>query len=392
MKTSSLNIESNKQITDSLKLFRELTTRSKIDARISMFQETRHSLSRVNAESQFMPYIAKYAIEVAIVIGALGISALQFAAKDSVQAIGLLALFLAASTRITPAILRIQQGALQIRLSMSAAKRTIHLMSILPQSQSNLKKNTQDNAAFIPEIITKSVRYSHFDDSEVFLNDINLTIEAGSKVAIVGPSGGGKSTLIDLLLGFKKPNSGVTQLSGMNPIDAFNAWPGLIAYVPQATAIIDATIRENICVGFERHEISDSQVWEALRLSSLADFVATLSLGLDTPVGNTGIKLSGGQIQRIGIARALVTSPRLIVFDEAMSALDSLAEKDIQSAISLLGEEITVVFIAHRLASVKLADKLIYVESGKILASGDFESVKKLVPNFQKQIDLEFLP
>jgi ABC-type multidrug transport system fused ATPase/permease subunit len=115
-------------------------------------------------------------------------------------------------------------------------------------------------------------------------------------------------------------------------------------------------------------------------------------LGLDTPVGNEGIKLSGGQIQRIGIARALVTSPRLIVFDEAMSALDSLAEKDIQSAISLLGEEITVVFIAHRLASVKLADKVIYVDSGKILASGDFESVKKLVPNFQKQIDLEFLP
>jgi ABC-type multidrug transport system fused ATPase/permease subunit len=391
MKTSSLNIESNKQITDSLKLFRELTTRSKIDARISLFQETRHSLSRVNAESQFMPYIAKYAIEVAIVIGALGISALQFADKDSVQAVGLLALFLAASTRIAPAILRIQQGALQIRLSMSSAKRTIQLMSALPKNQSNLTKNSKTYASFIPEIVAQSVSYSHFDDSELFLSDVNLTIEAGSKVAIVGPSGGGKSTLIDLLLGFKKPNSGVTQLSGMNPFDAFINWPGLIAYVPQSTAIIDATIRENICVGFESNEISDLQVWEALRLSSLADFVATLSLGIDTPVGNTGIKLSGGQVQRLGIARALVTSPQLIVFDEAMSALDSLAEKDIQSAISLLGEGITVVFIAHRLASVKLADTVIYVDSGKIIASGDFESVKKLVPNFQKQIDLEFL-
>lgn len=391
MRTSSLNIESNKQITDSLKLFRELTTRSKIDARISLFQETRHSLSRMNAESQFMPYIAKYAIEVAIVIGALGISALQFAAKDSVQAVGLLALFLAASTRIAPAILRIQQGALQIRLNMSAAKRTIQLMSTLPKNLDNLKKSSRSHEPFIPEIIAKRVSYSHFDDSEVFLSDISLTIEAGSKVAIVGPSGGGKSTLIDLLLGFKKPISGITQLSGLNPIEAFTTWPGLIAYVPQATSIIDATIRENICVGFERNEISDLHVWEALRLSSLADFVSTLSLGIDAPVGNTGIKLSGGQIQRLGIARALVTSPKLIVFDEAMSALDSLAEKEIQSAISLIGEGITVVFIAHRLASVKLADKVIYVESGKILASGDFEFVKKLVPNFQKQIDLEFL-
>jgi ABC-type multidrug transport system fused ATPase/permease subunit len=264
-------------------------------------------------------------------------------------------------------------------------------MSALPKNQSNLTKNSKTYVSFIPEIVAQSVSYSHFDDSEPFLSDVDLTIEAGSKVAIVGPSGGGKSTLIDLLLGFKKPNSGVTQLSGMNPFDAYINWPGLIAYVPQSTAIIDATIRENICVGFESNEISDLQVWEALRLSSLADFVATLSLGVDTPVGNTGIKLSGGQVQRLGIARALVTSPQLIVFDEAMSALDSLAEKDIQSAISLLGEGITVVFIAHRLASVKLADKVIYVDGGKIIASGDFESVKKLVPNFQKQIDLEFL-
>jgi ABC-type multidrug transport system fused ATPase/permease subunit len=165
-------------------------------------------------------------------------------------------------------------------------------------------------------------------------------------------------------------------------------WPGAIAYVPQDVAMSSGTIKENITLGFPDNSEDQTLIDDALRLAQLSDFITSLPQGLDTQVGERGTKLSGGQRQRLGIARAMFTKPKLLVLDEATSALDGQTESDISSSILELKGTTTVVMIAHRLSTVRFADKVIYIDEGKILAQGTFDEVREEVPNFEKQAKL----
>jgi ABC-type multidrug transport system fused ATPase/permease subunit len=171
----------------------------------------------------------------------------------------------------------------------------------------------------------------------------------------------------------------------MSPADVIEKWPGAISYVPQDVSITSGTVRENIALGFEKESLSDEVILNALKLAKLDEFISSLPTGLDTPLGERGANISGGQRQRIGIARALVTNPRILVLDEATSALDGETEAEISSAISNLKGKTTVVVIAHRLASVRSSDSVLYLESGKTIMQGSFEDVRKSVPNFERQ-------
>jgi ABC-type multidrug transport system fused ATPase/permease subunit len=238
------------------------------------------------------------------------------------------------------------------------------------------------------EIEVSSISYSYPDASKKAIDNLDLTIEKGKYLAIVGPSGSGKTTLVDLILGILQPQQGKVLIGGQTPSQVINSQPGLIAYVPQDVMIINGSIRENIAMGFEVSDFSDSDFEKSIRLSQLSELIQELPLGLDSPLGDKGSNLSGGQRQRIGIARALFTDPKILILDEATSSLDGSTEANISDALYSLRGDITVIVIAHRLSSIMKADEVIYLESGKVVAAGDFNRLRTLVPNFDTQANL----
>ena len=220
------------------------------------------------------------------------------------------------------------------------------------------------------------------------ISDVTLDIPPGISVAFVGPSGAGKTTIIDILLGVLNPDEGRVLISGLPPLLAIAKWPGAVSYVPQDVVIAAGTIRENVALGYPTKEATDELVMNALKIADLNIFVESLPLGIETQVGERGAKISGGQRQRLGIARAMFTNPHLLVLDEATSSLDSETEVSILEAIHALRGSTTVVMIAHRLSTVRNADIVVYMSEGKVLATGSFEEVRRAVPDFDHQAKL----
>jgi ABC-type multidrug transport system fused ATPase/permease subunit len=177
-------------------------------------------------------------------------------------------------------------------------------------------------------------------------------------------------------------------ISNHKQIDAISLWPGAISYVPQNVALIEGTIRENVCMGFPPEQVNDDLVYRAINGASLTRFIADSELGLDTQVGEVGSKISGGERQRIGIARALLTNPKLLILDEATSSLDGETEAAITESIQLIKGKVTIVMIAHRLSTVRNADLVLYLENGRVLSLGSFEHVRREIPNFDTQAKL----
>jgi ABC-type branched-subunit amino acid transport system ATPase component len=302
-----------------------------------------------------------------------------------------LAIFLAAGTRIAPAVLRVQQGAITIKNGVGGATQTLNLIDVLGNSP--LIENVDDSVdtvheGFNSEIQVKGARLTYPGKLVPAITDINLLIPSGTSVAFVGPSGAGKTTIIDVILGVLYPDEGDVLISGMPPHFAITKWPGAISYVPQDVVITKGTIRENVALGFPREAATDDLVMSALKVAHLDKFVAGLPNGVDTEIGERGTDISGGQRQRLGIARAMFTKPHILVLDEATSSLDGETEASISRAIQALRGSTAVVMIAHRLSTVRNVDILVYLAEGKIIAKGTFEEVRNAVPDFDRQAKL----
>lgn len=382
-RSAELSISSNQQIIEVLSSFRESFVRNRRSYYANNISTVRQELANASAEMSFMPNISKYVLEITLVIGAITIAASQFLTRDALSAISSMTVFMAASTRIAPAVLRIQQGVLGIKGSVGSAKPTLQMIEevmLSPELPNDNSKIDFDHVGFSPRLEVNHLTFSY--DREAVLNDLSVSINEGEKIAVVGNSGAGKSTLMDLLIGVLNPAEGSITISGVPPIEAIKRWQGAIAYVPQAIALIDGTVSENIRLGFPKEVISDVQVERAVQAAELSDFVNSLPEGLNTLIGENGSRLSGGQKQRIGIARALVTNPKLIFMDEATSALDNETEEKISETISKLGNTITVVLIAHRITTIQHASKILYLDKGRIQAFGDIETVRSEISAF----------
>lgn len=386
-----LEIESSEKTLEVLNSYREIVVRNRRSFYSRELGRIRYKLADVIAERAFMPNISKYVIEITVVLGSLGIAALQFAVNDAARAFAVLAVFMAASTRISPAILRLQQGAVSIKSSVGSAGPTLDLIEELeelgPVSEKVDDLNFEHNG-FTGEIKLENISLTYPTKKIPAIKDISLHINQGQVVSFVGPSGAGKTTVIDVILGVLKPDNGNVQIQGHPPVSAIRLWPGAIGYVPQDVMISNGTIRQNVCLGYSASEIDEKDIWQALEVAQLAEFVSELPAGLDTPVGDRGAKLSGGQRQRLGIARAMFTKPKLLVLDEATSSLDGTTEASISEAVHNLKGGVTIVMIAHRLSTVKESDVIYYLANGKLEMSGTFDELRRNIPEFDKQAQL----
>jgi len=391
LRHSELTIKDSEVLLELVAGYREAFIRNRRGYFVDRAKKIKREIADYSAELAWMPNISKYVVEIAFTLGTMAVAALQFITNDSAKAVGSLTLFLAAGSRITPALLRAQQNLVSINGNISRAKPTIELFEktnsdlSLPEYDSKIEINHE---GFESSIELASLSYRYPDSNLDVLKSINLNISPGETVAIVGPSGAGKSTLVDLILGIYTPSAGTIKISGCTPAQSIVKWPGAIGYVPQEVALMSGSIAENIGSGFDITNISIDLINDALNIAKLDEFVATLPLGLNSEVGERGGKLSGGQRQRIGIARAMFTKPQLLVLDEATSSLDGQTESEISEAIQGLKGKVTLILIAHRLSTVQKADRVIYLKDGEIVAQGSFDEVRKSVPDFNKQAQL----
>lgn len=391
VKSSELNILSNEKIVEIFGSYRESVVRNRRDYYAREIGKLRFGLANVSAETFFMPYVSKYVIETTVILGAVLIGAAQFILQDTSHAVATLSIFLAAGTRIAPAVLRLQQGSILIRGAMGQAEPTLELIDELGDAP--IIENIDDDLdvvhdGFESEIQVEGASLTYPNKPTPAISNITLSIPSGTSVAFVGPSGAGKTTIIDVLLGVLNPDAGKVLISGLPPLLAVAKWPGAVSYVPQDVVIAAGTIRENVALGYPSEAATDELVMSALKVAHMDKFVAGLPKGLETQVGERGAKISGGQRQRLGIARAMFTRPHLLVLDEATSSLDAETEASISVAINALKGSTTVVMIAHRLSTVRNADMVIYLAEGKVLAMGNFDEVRNKVPDFDRQAKL----
>ena len=383
-------VKSNDLILEVLASYRELVVKNRRFHYSKRIEDLRHRLASTWAELSFMPNFSKYVFEIGIVVGSLIISGIQFVTNDAARAVATLSIFFAASTRITPAILRVQQSSLTIRSNSASASSALDLIESIGLEESEFETEDEvdfEHSGFSPDVQLTNVSLQYPGKSNKAVNDVTLKIKAGGVTALVGPSGAGKTSIVDLMLGIIEPDNGEVTISGLPPLTAIKSWPGAIGYMPQDIVISNGTVRENVMLGYSPDLKHQARVEKALELAHLIEFVRELPLGLDQELGERGSRISGGQRQRLGIARALFTSPKLLVLDEATSALDGETEANISRSIQNMGKDVTVVVIAHRLSTVINADQVIYVDKGSILAQGTFEEVRKAVPDFARQIE-----
>ena len=278
-----------------------------------------------------------------------------------------LGLFAAAAFRLMPSVNRMLSAVQSLRYSLPVID-TLH---------TELNLTTPEVAdiciavtPFYVELELRQITYTYPSAAEPALKDISLTIQRGESVGFIGASGAGKSTLVDILLGLFTPDTGEVQVDGKDIQGNLRNWQDQIGYVPQSIFLTDDTLRRNVAFGLAQDKIDDAAVQRAIRAAHLHEFVANLPDGLDTLVGERGIRLSGGQRQRIGIARALYHDPAVLVLDEATSSLDTATENSVMQTITALQGNKTIIIVAHRLSTVEHCVRLYRLEGGRVVAEG----------------------
>ena len=391
-------------VQEALATYREATVLNRRELYVARFENLVRISANATGGNQYILEIPKYVLETALIVASFGLAVFQFLTKDLLAAATTVAIFLTSGFRIIPAMLRLQAAGINIRNGSEGGRMTFELAEYLrdnPDSRSSVPHTplpvdpqalsrtlTGEYEGFSPTVVLESVTFSYPNAPTPALIDASLSIPPGGSVALVGSTGAGKSTLADVILGVLHPESGSVLVGGVHPREAISRWPGALAYVPQAVALVDGTIRDNVALGLPRDVVDDEVVWEALERAHLDVFLKQARDGLDTYVGERGIRLSGGQRQRLGIARALYTRPLLLVLDEATSALDAETELLIVDTLHALEGVVTTVTIAHRLATVRAVDMVYYLKHGRISARGSFQDVRSQVPDFERQASL----
>jgi ATP-binding cassette, subfamily B, bacterial PglK len=307
-------------------------------------------------------------IELLAVAGMVAIVLLMIAQNSPMESlVPTLGLFAATAFRFMPSVNRLLNSLQNVRFTWPVIH-NLHQELCLLEEVEPLKKNLP--LPFKKDLVLENVNFRYPSSKVLALKEINLSIRQGESVGFIGSTGAGKSTLVDNILGLLVPSSGVIKIDGVDIQTNPRGWQDQIGYVPQSIFLTDDTIRSNIAFGLSGDQVKDVVVWGSLRSAQLEQFVKGLPEGLDTRIGEGGVRLSGGQRQRIGIARALYHNPSVLVLDEATSSLDTITEGDFMDAVCALKGDKTLIIVAHRLTTVEHCDYLFRLENGEIVEEG----------------------
>lgn len=395
---ASSYVSGQRSIQEALTLYPEIV----VSGRRSIYQhginERLAATARASADQAYISQLPKLAYESALVVGMVIVAAWQFQVNDITAVVAVLAVFLAAGVRLLPALIRFQNAVVAIRARSANTIRVREFVDSLgdapvplvePFDGSRLAAGIASaHEGFAGSVDLRKVELSYPQSDELALRSVSLSIPSGSSVAIVGATGAGKTSLMGVLLGVFNPDGGSAQIDGLSPTSAIGAFPGAIAYVPQSIALVHGSVRQNVALGLAAEGVDDELVWQALESAHLADFLRDSRQGLDTPIGEYGAQLSGGQRQRLGLARALYTRPRLLVLDEATSALDARTEALVAATLTGLKGSVTVVAVAHRAATMRAADRVVFMAHGQITATGTFDELRAENESFRGMVDL----
>lgn len=344
---------------------KEFTTHSQGRARYS----SRHILA------QGLPLLF---LEVLAMCGILAIvAATQIQGKPLSFVLPVLGLFVGATFRLIPAANRIMMTVQELRFSKSAIDLVYD--EIGPWTEPEAPLLSPDSISLSHEISLQNVWFSYPETNTPVLKDISLQIHQGTTIGFVGKTGAGKTTLIDVVLGLLQPDRGAVLVDGKDIGVNLSGWQALIGYIPQTIYLADASILENIAFGIPKDRIDQNKAWQALVSAQIAGFVESLPQGVETIVGENGIRLSGGEKQRLGIARALYRDPPILVLDEATAALDSTTEQDLMRAVDSLHGKKTILIIAHRTTTLRHCDLIVRLDDGVVTATGTYAQVIETV-------------
>lgn len=334
------------------------------------FAETYQQYGEANRKYLFINQLPRMIIETLVVGGLLLMIIAKLsmgsAPEDIVPLLGVLAL---AAFRLMPSANRIVNLFNGIKFNQPLFYELYPELMDIKEREEQQKESyylsTQPKLKFQSSIDVENLRFAYPEGKDDVLHDVSFSIAKGDFVGIIGASGAGKTTFVDILLGLLHPSSGKIKVDGENIYDNIRSWQANLAYVPQSIYLIDGSVRENIALGVAATDIDDELVEKTLHMAELHDFVAELPEGIETRVGERGVKLSGGQRQRIGIARALYQQPEVLILDEATSALDNDTERSITDTILKLKGQITIIAIAHRLSTLAECDYKVEFAEGK---------------------------
>lgn len=393
---SHYSILSTDTLLDLTTAFREAHVLGRKGYYLDRFARFRLNQSRDAGRQRFLQGIPRFFVEAALMVGVVALILWQFSRGNLSEGVVVTGIFITGGLRLMAALLPLQNSIATIRtVGPQAAK----AHAIIKQARATAVADSLEHPPLSPghspeealsgfEVECDSVSFRYPDAEDAAIQNITLRIPRGSFCAIVGPSGAGKTTLGDLILGVHHPTSGEISIDGAAPSALRLAKPGSISYVPQRPGVVSGSIAQNVALGVSEDDIDYARVEESLRMSQLWEFVAALPAGPRSDVGKHSDSLSGGQIQRLGLARALYSQPRLLVLDEATSALDAGTEASIAKTIEELGAGITTVVIAHRLSTIQNADVVFAVDGGQLLASGSFSTVRSQVPLIDEYVKL----
>lgn len=332
----------------------------------------RSKLSRMLYTCLALSQMPRLVIETSLVAFILVFMAIALAMdSDSQSIVSTLGLFAYAGLRLQPSLARIVSGFNAIRFSTAP---TADVYGDLRMIEGDSAHDVSgEPVVFEREIRLDSVSFTYDQADAPALEGVDLVIARGEQLGICGPTGGGKTTLVDLITGLLAPTTGAILVDGQDIAGRRRSWQRSLGTVPQTPFLLDDSLRRNIALGVPDADIKEADVIEAIRLAQLTDFVRSLSSGLDTVVGERGIRLSGGQRQRIAIARALYQRPQVLLFDEGTSALDSATEQEFMFALRGLRREHTILLVAHRLSTLRDSDRVVFISHGQIAAIDTFE-------------------
>ncbi len=331
------------------------------------YADTNYAFAEADRKQNLNQMLTRPMIEITCIGGLLSIIAVQIACGAPIaQYISVLSVFAMAAMRLLPSFNRIMSNISSVLASLPGLDALADDMRRANAMHRQLPAQTGAPVRLEHAVEVRGLTFTYPGKTRPVLQDVSLTIPKNSAVALIGASGSGKTTLADIILGLIQPQSGSVCVDGNSIFDNLDSWHKLVAYIPQNIYLIDDSIRANVAFGSEGEEISEERIWQALESAQLDTFVRSLEKGLDTMVGDQGVKLSGGQRQRIGIARALCHNPEVLVLDEATSALDSETETAVMEAINRLQGNKTILVIAHRLTTIRNCDTIYEIRNSGV--------------------------